>query len=378
MKLLILTTDFPPFIGGVSTFTFNIATGLQQAGCRVKIVTSVGSDRSENHTNLAVIHMPAMLNRQVLKAVPLLGSALFICRSEPPDKILAMQWTHEGTVAWAIRRLLGIPYAVVTHGSEIVAARRQSIRRALMMHVLHNAESVIANSNFTRRLVMDLGLSPSRVAVVSPPARLSAPSEPAAIAVLDEKLGLAGKRVILTAARMVRRKGHAEVIQALACLHDHYQDLVYVMTGQGEYRGQLEALAEQCGVADRIRFVGFVSASELAQLYQRADIYVSPSCQDGDDIEGFGISLTEAASYGKPVIAGRSGGVDEAIKNGVTGLLVNPGQTVEVVEAMTRLLDNPSLRRRMGESGRDWVNERFSVYRQGERLKNLLSEGSAS
>ena len=372
MKLLVVTTDFPPLIGGVATFTRNIAEGLQQAGCSILVLNTVGTNGSREDCDLPVIRTAAMLNKQFLKAAPLLGWVLWNCRRQRPDKLIAMQWTHEGTVARMVKQLLGISYAVVAHGSEIIAGRRRPTRRRLMRHVLHHAERVITNSEFTRGLVMELGIGAERVAVVNPPIAPPLPPDDGALAALDARFDLTGKRVILTSARMVRRKGHAEVIEAMAALRQRYPNLVYLVTGEGGCRPQLEALARRSAVADRVRFVGFVSAADYGLLHQRAEIYVSPSCQDGSDVEGFGLSLAEAASYGKPVIAGRSGGVAEAMAANETGLPVTPGDGAAVVEALRRLLDNEHLRRAMGECGRRWVAQRLAIRRQGEQLKQIL------
>lgn len=166
-----------------------------------------------------------------------------------------------------------------------------------------------------------------------------------------------------------------EVTIALSRLRERYPDLVYVMTGRGAYARELENLARAHGIQDRIRMTRFISYAELHDLYRRADIYISPSQDVDGDVEGFGIALAEAGVHGVPVIAGRSGGVDDAVVNGETGLLVNASDIDELTHALTLLLDDDERRREFGERARDRARREFAVERQGARLAAILRVG---
>jgi phosphatidylinositol alpha-1,6-mannosyltransferase len=125
-------------------------------------------------------------------------------------------------------------------------------------------------------------------------------------------------------------------------------------------------------VHDKIRFVGFVSEAELNQLYRRCAIYISPSMMEEGDVEGFGIALVEAGAHGRPVIAGRTGGVEDAVVDGETGILVDPSKLDEIETALVRLLDDDDLRQRLGSQAKRRAELRFGIQRQGELLINIL------
>ena len=164
--------------------------------------------------------------------------------------------------------------------------------------------------------------------------------------------GLEGRRVLLTVARLVPRKGVDVTIRALALLAADHPELAYLVVGEGPQRAELEALARECCVADRVVFTGRVP--DVAPFHHAADIFVMPNRQmDDGEREGYGIVFADAGLAGKPVIAGRSGGATDAVVDGETGLLVDPTDPGAVATAIRRLLADPALAARMGEAGRE-------------------------
>jgi phosphatidylinositol alpha-1,6-mannosyltransferase len=375
MKVLMISADFPPLIGGIATFSYNLARGLAKAGCRVRVLTSVGPGSWEPVRDVPVIRTPAALNRKGLKIIPLLWVGAQICRRERPDWLLAMTCTHEGIVAYVLKRILDVKYALVAHGSEMLQLPATGLRCAVTTRIFRDASVVVSNSEYTRSLVLRFGVDPSWMTVINPPLDLEDYPLDLDTAAVDEKFRLTGKRVLLTASRLVKRKGHAQVIEAMVHLRERYPDLVYVMTGDGEYRRELEDFAWRYGVEDRVRMTGYVSQAELRQLYHRAEVYISPSQEDQGDIEGFGIALVEAGACGKPVIAGRSGGVGDAVVDGQTGFLVDPLDTEEIKRKLAILLDDAALRERFGKAAHVRVVSEFGLKKQGKRLEHLLRFG---
>jgi phosphatidylinositol alpha-1,6-mannosyltransferase len=374
MNVVIMTTDFPPLVGGIGTFSANVARALQMTGVDVSVVTSVPALGDEPVDDLAVTRGAALLNRKGIKMAGLAWRTALACRRPGQTTLLAMAWTHEGLVALLIRRLFGVRYALVAHGSEILRHRSGPLR-AIMGAAFRSADVVICNSAFTRDLVLSEGLG-HNVHVVNPPVETPEAPTPALRARLEEDLGLRGMRIVLTAARLVKRKGHARMLRVLAELRNRHPDVIYVMTGDGPMRVELERIARDCHVDDRVRMLGYVAREELAALLHMADIYVSPAEDDKDDIEGFGIALVEAALCGKPVIAGGCGGVPDAVVDGETGLLIDPRDDEALRESLTRLLDDTNLSQHLGERARKRAVERFSVVAQGPRLADLLSGAS--
>jgi len=192
------------------------------------------------------------------------------------------------------------------------------------------------------------------------------------------RYGLGEGRWLLSVARLTRHKGIDTALHALARLGARYPDLRYAVVGTGEDQEALEAEARELGVADRVRFLNEVPDRDLPALYNSAEIYLGVSRLLEHRVEGFGISLAEASACGIPVIAGRSGGIPEAVRDGETGLLVDAERPEAVVEAVRRLLDDPALRARLGAAGRRVVETHFNWDRVAADLARIGRELGAA
>ncbi|MEE9516115.1 MAG: glycosyltransferase [Candidatus Adiutricales bacterium] len=374
MKILLLTTEFPPEFGGISELSVNFGRALKRAGASVRVLTSASSaSQAAAGNGLSVTRTPRILHLKFIKVLPLLWEAIRICRAHRPHLILAMSWTQPGLVAWLVKQALGIEYAVVANGYEISRYQSWNMVNRLMLQILKSAGRIIAISRYTRGKILDLGLDPTRITVINPAIDIDMWRLETDTGEIEEKFGIKGRRIILTTARLVKRKGHAQVIRVLSRISQKYPDLVYVITGEGDSEQELRSLAIELGLQDRVRMTGFISSGELRALYQLAEVYVSPSLEVKADVEGFGISFIEAGLYSTPVIAGRTGGVSDAVAHGRTGFLVYPLDEEEIKDKLVQLLDDEGLRRWMGRLGRERARKDFGLDRQGQRLLAALS-----
>ncbi len=184
----------------------------------------------------------------------------------------------------------------------------------------------------------------------------------------------AGKNYeFLSVGNLVARKGHDMVIRGLRRLRQTVPEATYLIVGHGSYRVQLENLAKGLEVRDRVIFAG-LAAEELPNIYAISDVFVMPSREQLEecDVEGFGLVFLEASACAKPVVGGRSGGIPDAIVDGVTGLLVNPHDPEDIANALARLLTNNHLAIRLGQQGRSWVIKYFSWGRVADRVEGIL------
>ncbi len=193
-------------------------------------------------------------------------------------------------------------------------------------------------------------------------------------AAVRERYRLAEGRWLLSVARLTRHKGIDTALQALARLRDEYPDLRYAVVGEGEERESLEEEARQLGVADRVRFLTGVPDRDLPALYNVAEIYLGVSRLMEQRVEGFGISLAEASACEVPVVAGRSGGIPEGVRDGETGLLVEAERPEAVEGALRRLLDDEDLRHRLGRAGRRSVVDYYNWNRVAADLDRIGQE----
>lgn len=211
------------------------------------------------------------------------------------------------------------------------------------------SDRVVAISSYTAALVRELANVP--IDVIPYTTSLPDPSGTA-----DSR---AGQGPVLFVGRLVERKGVAHLIEAVAHLSASRVRLEIV--GDGPERAGLEALAQRLGIADRVVFRGKVTPDDLQASYARAAVCVLPSVQDArGDTEGLGVVLLEAMNHATPVVASGIGGITDIVEDGVSGLLVPPGDPAALAQALGRLLRDPALARRLGEAGRQRLRERFS------------------
>jgi phosphatidylinositol alpha-1,6-mannosyltransferase len=269
-----------------------------------------------------------------------------------------------------------VDFWLVMHGTEIqqlIKDNGQGLETRLVRKVyrrmVSNARGVICVSEFTRKLlVASMPSVNGRAFVVHPGVAgpCLEPAPPADVIAFRRKLGLNGP-VLLTVGRLIREKGHDVVLRALADVVPEIQSVVYLIVGKGPERPFLERLAHQLNIQRNVVFLGEVDDTLLPVVYGVADIFVMAS-GPGERVEGFGLVLAEAGAQGKPVIAGRTGGVPEAVRDKQNGILVDPFSPDQVRDAIFDLLRNPETARLMGENGRALVGQKFNARTMAEAL----------
>jgi phosphatidylinositol alpha-1,6-mannosyltransferase len=284
---------------------------------------------------------------------------------------------------WLARRH-GVPYGVVVHGTELLllAAKiqRSRFKRWTAGGLLAGATVIAANSAWTAelaRVVCGMLARPDLAARVRVVPLGTEPKDfrPGIDArAVRAKYGLDGGPWLLTVARLEWHKGIDNMMLALPALREAHPTVRYAIAGVGPRRPQLEALAREAGVADAVKFLGAVPDADLPALYNAADLYVGASRRHDLLVEGFGISLVEASASGLAVVGGRSGGVPDAVREGETGLLVDPEQPAAIAAGIHRLLGDAELRARLGAAGRRAVETYFNWDRVARDLIAIDAE----
>jgi phosphatidyl-myo-inositol dimannoside synthase len=178
---------------------------------------------------------------------------------------------------------------------------------------------------------------------------------------LRAKWGIGNDQLLVTVARLVPHKGQDVTLRAMAALTEEFPTLRYAIVGMGPDESRLRALAEELKIADRTIFTGAVSDDEIAEAYATSTIYVGLSRVESVIFaEGFGISFLEAAASGVPSIAGDSGGVRSAVRDGSSGIVVPPTDVRRVTDAIRDLLRNPEKRAAMGSNARSLVETYYN------------------
>ena len=387
---LLLTFDFPPMGGGIARWMAEIALRYPREGLIVSTGAIDGAEASDARfpnridrlglpaRRLRTIQGLVLWSRRVTRLIQQHGARFLWCGNLRPAAYPA-KWAHERS---------RIPYGVLVHGGDLLALRHNyrdsRVKRLTARALVGSADVLVANSRWTHDLACDvlreLGLAErtGRVRVVplgTDPLVFRPGLDPSPVRL---RYALSAGQWLVTVARLVPHKGIDTTIRALARLAPSHPDLHYAIVGQGSYQPSLLALAEAEGVAGRVRVLTEVSDEELPLAYALADVYVGVSRQTARDVEGFGISLLEASASGKPVVAGRSGGMPDAVRDGETGTLVDSDDPVAVALAIAAFLDDPVRAAAAGAAGRRAVESFYNWARVVDDLRAISAEASAA
>jgi phosphatidylinositol alpha-1,6-mannosyltransferase len=369
---LLLTFDFPPIGGGISRLMSELAMRYPAGELIVSTGQVDGWAESDRQ-------FPGRIDRLALPSHRLKTLQGLVLWSR---RVRALARDHDAKFIWCgnlrpagypakwLRETAGLPYGVVLYGGDLLGLRHNyrasRAKRLAARTLLGSAEVLVAISRWTHDLacevLRELGLADRtlrvRVIPLGTDPGLFTPGRDAAPLVLRHRLPAA--RWLVTVARLVPHKGVDVTIRALRLLVEEFPDLHYAIVGEGSYQPSLETLAREQGLADRVRFLTDVHDADLPLAYALADVYVGVSRQTARDVEGFGIALLEAQASGKPVVAGRSGGMPDAVREGETGLLTDPEDPVAVAASIASLLREPALAARLGAGGRTAVERYYN------------------
>jgi len=353
---LVLAQDFPPVPGGVSVYTENLYKNW--SGRAVIIAPDLHEPvREQFPANILVKRVPMDVTRGSLKAylarqITLYRAGLSVIKKE---KVHVVHCSHmaSGLAALMINKLHSVPYILYTYGSEITG-QPGIVRHTLAKSILNNALRVITISQFTKRAIVRYGIDSEKIRLLVGVEvnRFSRVGNPEAT---RKKYSIAGSPVILTVARLTEHKGIDTVIKALPNMLTRYPDMLYLVVGEGPYRSTLEGMSRELGVEKHVRLLGNIPhelQDETEAFYSLCDLFLMISRNINDiEAEGFGLVFLEAGLSRKAVIGGNSGGIGDAVIDGVTGMLVEPGDPGQISECVLSLLENPNVMKRMGENG---------------------------
>ena len=371
-RQLLLTHDFPPMGGGIARWMGELAKRQTPGSLVISTGQYPGGEEADQHLPNPVDRLPMPSGRlrtiqgtlrwsRRVAALARKHSAEFIWCGNLKPAAYPARWTKGQT---------GIGYGIFLHGGDLLILRRQAQRSVLKRRtaraLLGSASVLVGNSGWTTSLCrtvlqeLDVNLEHERIRAVPLGADPVAFRPGLDQTEVRRRYGLGQRRWLLSVARLTRHKGIDSAIRVLARIAAQYPDVAYAVIGSGDERAALEKLSRENGVADRVRFLSHVPDSDLPALYNCAEVYLGLSRTLDQRVEGFGISLTEASACAVPVLAGRTGGIPDAVRDGETGLLVNAEQMGEIGIALRRLLDDRPLALRLGAGGRHAVETYYN------------------
>ena len=362
MRIMIVTFDPPQNVGGIEGRAVHYASELSSMGHPVEVV-SVSRGRGETSESFhgGTLHKLSSSPKALART---LGSVMKISstRSVQAVFLLSGGLTLPGISILACSRLMGLRTAVFFYGKDLLSARGTPAWLLLLASGA-TASRFVVNSKYTRTLL------PSWMGAR---AEVLYPGVDPASAIAIEDSPVEGK-VVLFVGRLVERKGLETLLHAFRKVVVRVPDARLEVVGDGPAYASTRALAGELGIGDHVSMPGTLRGDALSRAYARADVFVMVPKSEKRDVEGFGTVYLEAGLFSKPVIGSFSGGVPEAVEDGITGFLVREGDDEELSARILELLADEAKARRMGEAGRRRAIESFSWSKGASELLKILS-----
>ncbi len=347
-RILIVTRNLPPLVGGMERLNWHIADELSRHA-DVRVIGPTGS-AVQRPEQVAITEVPLRPLWRFLLASG--WQAWRIARAWQPHIVLAGSGLTAPAALIAARAVNARACAYL-HGLD--AAVQHPVYRALWHPAIRRMHTIIANSQHTAKLAQAVGVTAQQIQIVHPGVQMpDAPQPTAALQAFRQCHGLGDARILLSVGRLTERKGLREFVQhALPTIVQAAPDTLLTIVGDAptdsllagvQTRASIQAMADAAGIGQHLRFIGVITnPTELACAYESATLHAFPVRSLPGDPEGFGMVAIEAAAHGVPTVAFATGGIVDAVAEGQSGCLVAPGDYPALAEATLRVLaDGPN------------------------------------
>jgi phosphatidylinositol alpha-1,6-mannosyltransferase len=371
----LVTNDFPPRPGGIQNYLHALVTNLPADD--VVVYAPAWPRQPESHQDFdarqpfPVYRHPTSL---MLPTHDVARRAEEILRAERCTAVWFGASAPLALLAPRLRAAGANRILASTHGHEVgwsmLPGARQALRR-----IGSTVDVLTFVSRYTRsRFAAAFG--PTASLEHLPPgvdADLFHP-DPVARKEIRDRHGLGDRPTVVCVSRLVPRKGQDMLIKALPMIRRRVPDAALLLVGGGPDRDRLHRIAERARVTEHVVCTGSVPWSEIPAHYAAGDVYAMPSRTRGGglDVEAFGLVYLEGSATGLPVVAGRSGGAPETVRDGVTGHVVDGRDVVELAEVLAGLLADPELAAKLGGAGREWVRGEWAWPDLADRFADLV------
>jgi len=358
MKSLLFTLEFPPFKGGVANYYENLVKHWPQNN-EIYILNN-------NNNELISKYFYPKWFKSILRLY-------FFCLRNKIKHVIVGHILPLGTVTYFVSRLFKLDYSVILHGMDFFFAQKTKRKKFLTKIILNNAKKIICGNSYTAEQV-NIFLEEEnckKISVVNPGINAHQECDSLMVEKIKQKYNLKNKFVLLSIGRMVKRKGFDVVVSAFKKIKENVPNAVYVLVGEGPDKEHIKKLSQN---HEDIIFLGLLSDAEKWAWYCASDVFIMPARSIEGDMEGFGIVYLEANLAGKPVIAGDSGGVRDAVCPNFSGILVDPEKSEDVVGAVVRLAKDEALRVFLGQNGQKRALKEFDWSIQIKKIHTLIND----
>jgi phosphatidylinositol alpha-1,6-mannosyltransferase len=359
-KFLLLTIDFPPDEGGVARYLASLASHYSD---QVEIVC----ERHERERDFDSTAAFPIFRRSLISERGFLRwkKALYFLMkfSKRYKSIIVSHVLPIGTAAFIAKKITRVPYIVIVHGMDVRLAQNSMRKKIIAKAVLKNAKLVVANSQALANEITDV-FGVREVLVIYPCIEKIVP--------VKTKIKVHEFR-LLTVSRLVERKGHLCTLNALSLLKQNGRigNIKYDIVGSGPFEATLKYVVDELGLDEIVKFHGNVSDVERDKFYASSDLFLMPVSNDSVDKEGFGLVFIEAASNGLPAISTKIPGVDEAILDQKSGILLENQSPQELAQIIYELSNNAIKIEEFSLNAREHASK-FTCASQMEKLRPYL------
>jgi len=356
-RIAIITHEYPPDRGGAGVYCEELAYAAKKSGSNIEVWAPRDAKNSDT---FKVQQMPQKGSQDWICSLRL---AKYIKRNSP--NVDYFHFADPGALKALLR--LGYllknisPFIITIHGSELLLFTRNPLEKYLFQLALKKAKKIHVLSNHNQRILVGLfpEIAEKVIKIPGAPARRVLPGPDAGTGKTDQDSINQGKLVLLCVGRIHPRKGQLELLQAVEKLSEiSKQKIRCKFVGpiiRKGYFNKIKKFADTCGC--EVDFTGDLLDQELEQAYREADFFALTSIPKAKSVEGFGFVYLEASAHGLPIIAHKTGGVEDAVRDGKTGFLVNPANSNELTEKIELLINDEIVRKSLAENSASWANQ---------------------
>jgi phosphatidylinositol alpha-1,6-mannosyltransferase len=358
---LIVTRSFPPEVGGMQNHLWGFSKELSK-----NFMIKVFADYIEGHKSF---------DEQASFTIERVGGPKILRKYRKAN--LVDEFTKENKVEGIIfdhwKSLENLKnnkkkYCLI-HGKEINHPKGSGINKRILK-VLANVDKIIANSNYTKNLAIEIGVKENKIVVMNPGIDPAKSLDQKSLDKVESLLKVKTPKLI-TVSRFDKRKNHEKVMMALRNLKQIYPDIVYICIGSGDEENNIKNLVKELDLESQVMFFKDISEVLKNALVAKSDIFVMPSIIHKSSVEGFGIVYAEAGQYGVPSIGGKDGGASDAIDHEKTGLICDGNNLDDIYSSINSMLENKKYLE-FGKNAKEFVTK-FYWSNIIEEFKKILS-----
>ena len=326
---LVVTRSFPPELGGMQSLMWGLCKELSK-NYLIKVFADYqdGHKEFDEKVNFSIERVSGIKFLRKIRKAHLVDE---VSRVNKIEGIISDHWKSLELLKTNKKK-----YCLI-HGKEINHPKGSRLNNRILK-VLNNAEKVIANSNYTKNLAVEIGVNQKKITIIHPGVDQVKELDKKSLENVESLLKIKSPRLI-TVSRFDKRKNHEKIIMAIRNLKQIYPNIVYICIGYGDEEENIKKLVKELNLEPQVMFFKDISDELKNALIARSNIFVMPSIKYKTSVEGFGIAYIEAAQYGVSSLGGKDGGASDAISHDNTGLICDGNNLDDIYSSLNSMIE---------------------------------------